>query len=496
MKILLLQPPIEDFYLNEIRTYPLGLLYIATLLKDKGVEVEILDALRPFKKVTIPVPKEFNYLKSIYSEKETGPIKLFGAYYRFGLSDKEIIERIKDSKPDIVAITCNFTAYFDSTAKLIKKLKSDCSNIKVMIGGYHPTIYAKEIKVKYPFIDYIVQGASEEEILKILDLKYAPEDCFTQTIPDRTLINSADYKMHKQNFSFLIATRGCLKNCTFCTVSSMHGSKFLLRSVDSIIQEMLELYNHHQVRVFDFEDDNLSLNQKWFKELLEQIIISFPKKDIRFYAMNGISAETLSTSVLTKMWEAGFRNLNISLVTAQDNKKKGLNRPFFNEQFEKAVKVAKEIGYEITAYFILGLPKQDKSEIEATIKYLSDLDVLVTPSIYYPPPGTEMMKDLVVDNLIDEQNWIMFRSSVFAVETTLLRRSDLVFYFQYVRMLNFIAGIKKKYGLTELTLQDLNKISEVTLASLDISGATEEEIGVAQVKEFLNTGEIVRVYRS
>ncbi|MEI7942863.1 MAG: radical SAM protein, partial [Candidatus Riflemargulisbacteria bacterium] len=65
MKVLLLQPPIEDFYLTEIRTYPLGLLYLGTLLKKSGMDVVILDSLHPFKKKTITLPKQFSYLKTI-----------------------------------------------------------------------------------------------------------------------------------------------------------------------------------------------------------------------------------------------------------------------------------------------------------------------------------------------------------------------------------------------------------------------------------------------
>ncbi len=42
MKVLLVQPPIEDFYDTSIRTYPLSLLYIATKIKDI-CDVSIVD---------------------------------------------------------------------------------------------------------------------------------------------------------------------------------------------------------------------------------------------------------------------------------------------------------------------------------------------------------------------------------------------------------------------------------------------------------------------
>ena len=43
MKILLIQPPVQDFYQTAIRTQPIGLAYLAASLQTHGHKVEILD---------------------------------------------------------------------------------------------------------------------------------------------------------------------------------------------------------------------------------------------------------------------------------------------------------------------------------------------------------------------------------------------------------------------------------------------------------------------
>ena len=50
MKILLIQPPVEDFYQTSLRTLPVGLLYLAASLRCAGIDVEILDlrTLNPY----------------------------------------------------------------------------------------------------------------------------------------------------------------------------------------------------------------------------------------------------------------------------------------------------------------------------------------------------------------------------------------------------------------------------------------------------------------
>ncbi|MBM4309099.1 MAG: hypothetical protein FJ123_20410, partial [Deltaproteobacteria bacterium] len=58
MKILLIQPPVRDFYQTSIRTQPIGLAYLAASLQAHGHEVEILDC-QTEKKKSIPIPSGF-----------------------------------------------------------------------------------------------------------------------------------------------------------------------------------------------------------------------------------------------------------------------------------------------------------------------------------------------------------------------------------------------------------------------------------------------------
>ena len=54
--VLLVQPPIRDFYLTAKRTIPYGLASIAAALVARGFSVEILDALASSKSRPIALP--------------------------------------------------------------------------------------------------------------------------------------------------------------------------------------------------------------------------------------------------------------------------------------------------------------------------------------------------------------------------------------------------------------------------------------------------------
>ena len=85
MKILLIQPPVRDFYRTSIRTQPIGLAYLAASLQSDGHEVEILDC-QTEKKRSIPTPSELSYLQDLYPFNDRSPFRLYTGYYHFGMS--------------------------------------------------------------------------------------------------------------------------------------------------------------------------------------------------------------------------------------------------------------------------------------------------------------------------------------------------------------------------------------------------------------------------
>ncbi|MCG6535945.1 MAG: cobalamin B12-binding domain-containing protein, partial [Syntrophales bacterium LBB04] len=76
MKIVLIQPPIRDFYETSIRTQPIGLAYLAASLRSNGHNVEILDC-REKKRTSIPIPPELSYLRDFYPFDDRSPFKLY-----------------------------------------------------------------------------------------------------------------------------------------------------------------------------------------------------------------------------------------------------------------------------------------------------------------------------------------------------------------------------------------------------------------------------------
>ena len=83
--ILLIQPPIHDFYLTAKRTIPYGLASIAAGLIEAGFSVKILDALATAKSRIIDLPQEMTYLQPFYGRPDQSPFAPVSSLQTFRL---------------------------------------------------------------------------------------------------------------------------------------------------------------------------------------------------------------------------------------------------------------------------------------------------------------------------------------------------------------------------------------------------------------------------
>ena len=443
MNILLIQPPIEDFFTTPIRLYPLGLLYAAATLHKLGCDVRILDCLTPPKKRQLPIPKDFDYLEHFF---KNDPL-LFKGYYRFGLSDEMIVERIKNAQPDLIGISSQFTAYFSNTKKLAELIKNNM-DVPIFIGGNHATAFGEQIKQRTTAIDDVLIGPAEQALPKYLSRidpsRFTSESIDWKSIrPMHSLLHGDHYRMGKKNYISLSASRGCPHTCEFCSVHNMFGRRMDYRDIDDIINEMHQIYIDKDVRIFNFEDDNISANKNWFTLFLERLISDPVLKNIEVTALNGLCYTSLDESLLKLMSRAGFRKLHLSYVTHDHELRQQLKRPFDKNNLETLAAAAHKLNIFVTIYVIIGLPGQSFDQVKKSIDYLLSLNVLVGPSVFYMPPASALYEHLDIHEDI-RNNWNLHRSSAFAVETDKLNRKQLVQLFSYTRRQNLLR--KQKSG--------------------------------------------------
>lgn len=463
MKVVLIQPPIEDYYLTRIRMTPLNLLYLGGALKEKGFEPVLIDCTYPQKRKNISPPNQFNYLKKYYQSGDASPFKMFTSYFHFGMDDETLLQEIKASNAEVFCISASMTTYLRDTIRVANLIKSTNYEAKIIVGGSHATL-APETLIKHKSIDYVISGEGEktlvtllenlrdkkhEEIIKIKGLSLntikgtiinppeaAIQDINTLPTPAFELLNNNFYELEGRRIMPFLFSKGCPHSCQYCGIPILY-KHYRVRDPQKLIKEMRTCHDTYGIKVFDFEDDNLTFNKKEALELFMGISKAFSKEDdIELRAMNGITASSLDSDLLIAMKNAYFKTINLALITSDINYQKELNRPFTTDYFREIVEIASKLDFEIVAYLIIGLPDQTLEEMKTTFKYLNALPVKIGVSIYYPILNTKTYRTCVEKKLIEADDFIKFRSSALPIETQNFSRKDLFTFLMAARIAN------------------------------------------------------------
>ena len=468
MKLVLVQPPIQDFYQTSIRLQPIGLAYLKGAVQKflPEVKVKILDFHHGFGRKTIPIPRELSYLKDFYPCPDTSPFCTFYHYYHFGADFIQAAQIVAEEQPDLVGISILFSPYFREALRLAQEIKKRIP-VPVIAGGSHVSAEPYSI-LKKECIDFIIQGEGEKPLVEFLkeftgDKNYArvPGLGFKENgqvhlnpvgsnydldklpLPDLSDFPLTRYRMGKDPIYFITTSRGCPHKCSFCSVGATFGTGYRKRTVDSILEEMKIRYEQGY-RVFDFEDDNLTFFQDEMKNLCLAIQKTFPPGQIRLVAMNGLSYLHLDDELLTLMRQAGFTDLNLALVSSDQSVLKSCHRPHTVEKFTQVVNKGFELGFHMVAYQILGLPQESLASMIKTLAFLTSQPVLIGPSLFYLAPGSKIAQKFAP---LAEKDFFLARSTAMAIETQNFSREDLYSLFICTRIINFLKSISGKENI-------------------------------------------------
>ena len=442
MNVLLISPPIFDFYHTPQRTEPLGLYYIREALKKDGHEVTILDATDSRKSKNQKIPKELEYLEEFY-EKDTSLFSLHSHYKRFGYSFDRIIKEVGKAKWDIIGISSLFSAYHPDVEILVKKIK-DNFDIPVVIGGTAVTAQG-ELILKNTSADYLIAGSgttSMPELLKALAGEILLHDvpgliCATKDeiitnsyckstdlsiIPERDSLRT----FRGKKFAKVIFSTGCRNRCAFCSIHRHNDHE--LRDVSSIKEE-LSILHEKGVEIVDIEDDDIFSDAEHTEKVLE-ILEEFHKLGMTYVAMNGMTAGNIRNIAL-KLINAGFIKLDMSLVCKSTSAGKSMNRPHGIDEITEISQMVRDRA-EIEVFLIPGLPGTELSDILSTMIELHKLRIKCGLSPLYIVPDVPIFEK----QGIPKKNRLLRGSALYPFNDE--TRKNVATLLKIARFLNFL----------------------------------------------------------
>jgi anaerobic magnesium-protoporphyrin IX monomethyl ester cyclase len=366
MKVTLIIPP-SGFLLDE-RVFPsLGVLKVAAVLEQGGVDVSVID---------------------LSGEQCEG-------------IDADIDE------PDFFGITATMPQ-MPAAVKISQSLRKRYPKAKQILGGPHVTLMHASAKQERKIgrastammqlvntFDVLVCGDGERAIWQALvanrlgaeatpiidaddpstTLFLTKQDLNEAPFAARHLIdlNSYHYEIDGVRTQSMIAQLGCPFGCNFC---GGRRSPFLrrvrTRTTERVIAEMRHIYETYGTRGFMFLDDELNVNPQ-FMSLLDEMMRLQDALGVEFRMRGLLKSELLTDEMAAKMAKAGFRQLLIGFESGDPRMLLNMNKHATREDNTRCVEILKRHGITVKALMSFGHPGESEASCESTRRWLFDV---------------------------------------------------------------------------------------------------------------------------
>jgi len=358
MKVLLMRP-----YSSMVKAPPpLGLLYVASFIRNKNHEVRVLDA----------------------RVKRS--------------SDKDIARYLTEYRPEVVGISL-LSVEAEAGHHLARIVKNLLPSCKVILGGPYPTSEPEDI-LRNECVDAGVVGEGEESFSELLNelsdggiiprlpgvisrdhgeqgfvMRTPIKDVDSIPFPAYDLVDLKDYFRRTTGFSQnvfqvkkrslpMFTSRGCPYQCTYC--HTIFGKAFRARSPENIIEEIRWLRKTYGVEEIDISDDTFNIKSDRVLRLCEcltndsGILISFP---------NGIRADLMDRNLIRALKSAGTFRISYGIESGSPRIQKNMKKFLNLEKAAEVVRWTAEEGVITGGFFMLGFPDETREEMEETVNF-------------------------------------------------------------------------------------------------------------------------------
>lgn len=320
-----------------------------------------------------------------------------------------ITQYIKEMEQPYIFGFSVLTAAVKSAIILSEKLKELYPDSVIVFGGIHPTALPEEI-LSFPHVDFVIRGEGEQtlidfykcikqrkDVTHIDGLSYRKNNKIVHNLlPD--VIEDLDsyppfpyhfFKSKKYDLGFILSSRGCPYRCIFCSNRITTLRKYRYRSAEFIMDEIDMLYHKYNIRHIFFIDDNFLVSKQRIYTLIEKIKErGFDKKMSFGFQSRG---DNVDYEILKALFDTGFKRVFFGLETASEEIMKTIKKGETVAQCIAAVRMAKKIGFHVSATFIYGLPGDSFENRMNCIRLTDDLKLdMVRYNNATPYPGTEL----------------------------------------------------------------------------------------------------------
>jgi len=332
-RVLLINPKKDSATFSNAHN---GLAILATILKNRGHEVMVLDYLAIRKMENI-----------------------------------KISTFISEFRPDAIGMAC-YTPLAPFIYELVADIRTQNPTLPIILGGPHPTLYTEHVQ-KNSGADYVLVGEAELTVIDVVENAMREE--VPKIVQAKEIVNLDDlplpdyttFYMYEEIRGYSIMTsKGCPNKCNFCAVVSLDYGRWRLRKVEDCIKELeiakKTISPHLYIGVID---DNPTVHKERFNEFLRQYI---EKVKSPLFVTN-TRADGITDEFIELLKKCGCSSIAIGVEHAHPEVFKLIDKGETIETIENACRLIKKHNFGLILTFIIGLPGDNLERTKASIEF-------------------------------------------------------------------------------------------------------------------------------
>ncbi len=300
----------------------------------------------------------------------------------------ENFERFSYREADLVgltALTSSAMRAYELAALYREK------GIPTVIGGIHASMVPEEAQ---QFVDAVVVGEVEgvwNQLIKDFEAGQLQKMYHAELLPFENAVRPRRDLFHPDyRFASIQTTRGCPMKCDFCSVHMFNGSKYRVRPVEEVLDELETI---PQEKIY-FVDDNLIGYGKRSQERAISLFRGMIERGIRKQWFCSASMNFADNEeVLELAAKAGcvmvLLGIESERIEQLEETNKTMNVKIGIDHYADVFRKIHKYGISVLGAFIYGLESDTPETMRRRTEYINGADIdAVQATILTPLPGT------------------------------------------------------------------------------------------------------------
>ena len=315
---------------------------------------------------------------------------------------EHILKLALEHKPVLIGFSLIFQFFIDRYAVIVQAMRAVGIDCHFTMGGHFPSLSNQQTLELVPQLDSVVRFEGETTLLELVDALSTGSDWHSvhgiaycdhgQVVatPARALVEDLDELPFPErnyepqvvlgrNMMPLIASRGCARTCSFCSIHTFYraapGKIVRTRKPSEVVREMRMLYEDRGVRIFLFQDDDFPLFGTVWRRWAGEFVDELHRHDLPGKVIWKINcrADAVDRQLFIRMRDAGLYLVYMGLESGSEEGLDTLHKQITVDQNISAVKLLKSIGLMFEYGFMLLDPSSTFESVRDNLNFLKTI---------------------------------------------------------------------------------------------------------------------------